>query len=259
MTAALRAGRMLLWLAAWVVVLAAGVAPHARGAEARPAAVEATAFGPTLAPGALAKHIDAFVRARASAAVEAVEIPALDDFGTASASGAPLVVALRTTAPFPLRGWIPITVAISDDTGELQRGVVTARVRERRTLLVAARKLPRGALVTAADVREVPADTAAPGVGTGDVVDASALVGLRTVRAVRAGAAWRSEWVERAPAVRRGEPVRVVFASGALRLELLGKAREDGHPGDRIRVLNPRSRSELVGLVGPDGVVHVGS
>jgi len=257
MSALLRVTRALAWLAVSAASLLASSAPSARGETPAPFGIAAVAVGATLEPEVLAAQIESFVRARARTTIESVAIPDLAGFAATSASGEPLVLSLRTSAPEPLAGWVPITVTIADATGELERGVVTVEVRERTTVLVAARKLPRGAIVSADDVREAPADAASPVAGR--VEDAASLVGLRTVRSVRAGAVWRSEWVERAPTVRRGEPVRVVFRSGGLRLELLGKAREDGHPGDRIRVLNPRSRSELIGQVGVDGAVHVGS
>ena len=51
--------------------------------------------------------------------------------------------------------------------------------------------------------------------------------------------------------------VRLNFRSGALAIEGLGKARQDGRPGDRIRVINLDSRREIVGTVTPSGEVDV--
>ncbi len=57
--------------------------------------------------------------------------------------------------------------------------------------------------------------------------------------------------------VERGSLVELVLERGALRVRAQGKAREAGHLGESIRVLNRDSRREVVGRVGEDGRVHV--
>ncbi|MEM9096856.1 MAG: flagellar basal body P-ring formation chaperone FlgA [Pseudomonadota bacterium] len=62
----------------------------------------------------------------------------------------------------------------------------------------------------------------------------------------------------RAPAiVERNDIVRLRYARGPLVIEADGRALDRGAVGDRISVMNMASRSVLVGVVGPDGVVGV--
>ena len=55
--------------------------------------------------------------------------------------------------------------------------------------------------------------------------------------------------------VRRGRPVELIYARGAVHVTALGVAQEDGALGDPVRVINAESRRQLQGIVsGPDEV-----
>ena len=55
--------------------------------------------------------------------------------------------------------------------------------------------------------------------------------------------------------VRKGLPVRLVYADGGLRLTALGTARDDGAFGEPVRVMNPETRQQIQGVAtGPDEV-----
>jgi flagella basal body P-ring formation protein FlgA len=138
---------------------------------------------------------------------------------------------------------------------ELRRGVVTARIRIDGTMLVVARTLPKGSLVGPSDVREQPCDVTAIPAGAPEGADA--LIGLRTVRALAEGVPWRTDLVEQPPLVLRGQRVALRLVAGGLRLDARGKAKQDGRPGEMVRVLNEDSRREIVGRVAPDGAVDV--
>jgi flagella basal body P-ring formation protein FlgA len=55
--------------------------------------------------------------------------------------------------------------------------------------------------------------------------------------------------------VRKGLPVRLIYADRGLRLTTLGTARDDGAYGEPVRVMNPESRQQIQGVAtGPDEV-----
>lgn len=59
--------------------------------------------------------------------------------------------------------------------------------------------------------------------------------------------------------VRRGQPVRVVYADGDLRLSAIGTARDDGAFGEPIRVMNPDSNLQVQGVATGPAEVTVGN
>lgn len=82
--------------------------------------------------------------------------------------------------------------------------------------------------------------------------------GMDTRRRILAGHPLLERDVERHMLVRANNPVRVVWQSGAISMELEGRALQQGAAGDQIRVLNPASSRTLQGTVLPDGTIQVG-
>lgn len=60
-------------------------------------------------------------------------------------------------------------------------------------------------------------------------------------------------------AVLASAPVTVLWSSGALHMEMQGRAEESGAIGDEIRVLNPQSGQTIRGVVTGDGMTEVRS
>lgn len=203
----------------------------------------------------LRERIERFVRSRLSPPPLRMEVPSLEAFRLPGIDPDRVEVQLDAHAEAFAGTSFPVTVVLRVDGEEVKRGVVTVQVEARARVLVADRALPRGTRVRAEDIRSEwrPRSSLPPG----RVDDPKRLVGRRTTRSVPAGAPWRSDLVRDAPAVTRGQVVRLELHHGALRIEATGKARDDGRAGDRVRVLNLDSRREVVGRVGDDGAVHV--
>ena len=87
--------------------------------------------------------------------------------------------------------------------------------------------------------------------------DPRELVGMRLVRSLGQGSVWRAGPVEPLPTVQKGDRVKLRIQQGALRIDGLGEAREDGYAGDLIRVRAGGDARELSGRVDAQGVVHV--
>lgn len=224
---------------------AAALALAARPAPAQPAT-----------PELLRAAIEHFVRERAPMPPDAIELPGLEGFVPPQATPGPLDIEVAAAPDAPLVGSVPLTVVVRQEGRELRRGVVTARLRVDTPVLVAARPLSRGRALAPADLRVETRDAAALGELRYLAAPEQAL-GLRAARGIAAGTALRAEMLEEAPAVLRGQLVRLRLVQGGLRIEGRGKARQDGRPGDVVRVQNVDSRRELVGRVAADGAVDV--
>ncbi len=133
---------------------------------------------------------------------------------------------------------------------------VSVRIIEHGEVLVAARSVPRGAVLTAEDLVIEERDLEES--PTGYLTDPAQALGLRTTRPLRLGLPVTRSLLEEIQIVERGQRVWLVAESAHLAVRMAGTAMEDGAPGDRIRVQNSVSKKVLDGVVGDDGVVRVG-
>ena len=122
------------------------------------------------------------------------------------------------------------------------------------TLAVLARAIPRGAAIQAEDV--VWMDSAA-NTPRDALSDPDAIIGKTAKRALQPNTALRAADVMDTPAVRRGEPVTLMFEAGGIRLSVRGRALGDGVAGAMIKVLNPQSNKTLDAIVEGPGAARV--
>jgi len=118
-------------------------------------------------------------------------------------------------------------------------------------LPVPVRTIPRGALVSAADIewREVRA----AGLPADLLESEDGLVGMAARRSLRAGKPIREVDVTPPIIVSKGSLVTMSLQSPGLTLSGTGRALEDGAKGDVIRIMNTRSKRTIEGtVVGPD-------
>lgn len=89
------------------------------------------------------------------------------------------------------------------------------------------------------------------------VTSPAALHGMRTRKALRAGAPICEQDVERKPLVSRGDRVTVRSSAGLVTVVLAGIAERDGNLGDRLPVRNPSSGELYMAAVAAEGEVVV--
>lgn len=131
------------------------------------------------------------------------------------------------------------------------------RIQPLLSVAVLARPVARGDLISAADLdwKNVSPDRLSNMSLTDDVQ----LIGAEARRRLSPGRVLTSRDVGPPRLVLRGQPVRVVYAEGGLKLTALGTARDDGAFGEPIRVINPESRMEIHGVATGPQEVTVGS
>ncbi len=122
-------------------------------------------------------------------------------------------------------------------------------------VLVLKRPLPRHALISRADVSlerrpltRLPKDV---------VLHVKDVLGLRTRMSLRAGSVLRSSVLEIPPVVKRGSLVRIVAQGENFVVTAVGEARQDGRPGEIIRVRNLASKREVFARVVDEKTVKV--
>lgn len=122
-------------------------------------------------------------------------------------------------------------------------------------VVVARSSLSRGHIIGKHDVRVVKlnrgAISKAVATATGDVI------GLRTKGPVPAGEPLALNRLERAPLIKRGDVVTMIWNDHGFKITAKGKAEETGYKGESIRLLNLASKREVYGRVRSPGSVIV--
>ena len=122
-------------------------------------------------------------------------------------------------------------------------------------VVVAARPLGRKTLLTAADLKLARRDLAQ--LHSGYFSDIGQLIGKQTGRSIAVDTAISSSLVREPLAIKRGQRVSLVAASGGLEVRMSGEAMADGAAGDRIRVRNLSSKRVVDGIVKSASTVQV--
>jgi flagella basal body P-ring formation protein FlgA len=89
------------------------------------------------------------------------------------------------------------------------------------------------------------------------IMDANQVLGRRPNRNIAANCVLRNDQVELPPVIKRGDVVQVVAESSILRIEAKAMAKENGVVGDRIQVMNLRSKKIIYAQVMDGQTVEV--
>lgn len=121
---------------------------------------------------------------------------------------------------------------------------------------VAARSLPAGTIVAAADLAQ--SDLPANKLYASTPRTADEIIGKRLSRPVKANNTFNSVTLKTPSVVERNTPVTVLFNRPGIQLVGQGLALESGSEGKAIKVLNPESRTTLVAVITAPGTVTIG-
>jgi flagella basal body P-ring formation protein FlgA len=182
-------------------------------------------------PQVTAGHLDPRLRLTAcDTGLEAFTPPGQRSVGTTT-------VGVRCTAPVAWTVYVQATVALI------------------HPVLVVRRPLPRGTVLSAADVDVVEQDVAR--LTMGYLVDIKDVDGMALRRSVAAGAVLHPGLLQHPTAIRRGERVTILGQVGGIEVRMEGQALMDGAKGEVIRVRNLSSGRDIDGVVVGPGVIQV--
>ena len=127
------------------------------------------------------------------------------------------------------------------------------RVERKVKVVVAVKPIPEGSVISLDDValKEVRESRA-----RGGTDNLSSVVGATAKKSYLPGEVITENGIEPKFAVRRNQPVRVVYKRGAIRVELLGISLQDGVVGNIIKVKNPSTGKVLLCRVTGNGLVE---
>jgi flagella basal body P-ring formation protein FlgA len=138
----------------------------------------------------------------------------------------------------------------------LRTETVRTRIEVLRDVVVAAKEIRSGAILTPEDVRLAKKWVRRNMPDTLSSVDEA--VGKRLSLQVRPGMEMSARMLRNAPLVRKGHVVRVLFDNGSLQVSTVGISEEDGVAGSIIRIKNITSNKIIYARVLGDALVGVG-
>ncbi len=153
------------------------------------------------------------------------------------------------------RGRFQARLSFPDGFGGTRIRTLAGRYETMVEVPVLRRTVAAGEILRASDVVTRP--VVARRLGRGMILDLRQIVGRAATRPLRANVPLRQGDVERPVLVRKGTLVTMQVRQGAMVLSALGKAMQDGALGDRILLLNPRTRRTVEGTVVAAGRVEI--
>jgi len=132
---------------------------------------------------------------------------------------------------------VPVTISLYED------------------VLIASRQLQKGSVLTAGDIKLAKHNLADLSYGYFDNLKNG--VGMKLKRRVAAGAVLTPAMLKKPRLISRGQKVTIMAQSGSMQVKMKGKALGSGAIGDRIRVMNIKSRKKLEGVITKTGEVKV--
>ena len=122
-------------------------------------------------------------------------------------------------------------------------------------VLVASHQLQKGSVLTAADLKLAKNNLA--NLTYGYYENPKNGIGMKLKRRVSAGTVLTPAMLKKPRIITRGQKVTIMAQSGSMLVRMKGKALDNGAIGDRIKVINIKSRKKLEGIITLAGEVKV--
>ncbi len=167
------------------------------------------------------------------------------------------VEVVRVTADGAIRSGrgIPLSVYVRDAGGETREVRGSADVSIQTPVVVTARSMPAGAIISRQDVAVRMREYTAGSEGALHATEEA--LGKRARWQLTGGVQIRREYLEDPMAVRRGDSVTIVVESGPVRISGKGITLHAAGIGDTVMVRNVSSGREMSGRLSEDRVVRI--
>lgn len=166
-------------------------------------------------------------------------------------------VALHVSAPkhTDWLGAIPFTVGVAVNGQRKAAHTVPVNIEVWSDVIMTTKPLGRFEPIDRDDVQIKRMDLAR--VPSNALLSVDDVLGKRANRNIAANCILRNDHVEMPPLIKRGDLVEVVAESPMLKISIKALAKENGRQGDRIKVVNLRSKKTLYALVVDGQTVRV--
>ena len=152
-------------------------------------------------------------------------------------------------------GAIPFKVNILVNGEVVKRTAVSCYIEVWQNVVTAAKPLGAKQPITIADIKVVRMNMARTPANA--IVRMDQVVGKRANRSIAINSVLRSDQVDTTPIIRKGDMVQVLAESSNIKITTLAVAQENGGLGERIRLINVRSKKDIQALVIDSQTVQV--
>jgi len=147
------------------------------------------------------------------------------------------------------------TVGVKCDGDKPWSLYVPATISIKKRILIASHDLAKDSIIRAADVKFELRDATL--LRRGFISRPESILGKRLKRGLHANDVLTSRQVTVAKSIKRGSKVTILGKVGTIEVRMPGKALADGGVGERIRVMNQRSKRLIEATVVAAGMVQV--
>ena len=152
-------------------------------------------------------------------------------------------------------GRTTVRVAIHHDGSPLRAVAVVFTVTPYATVAIAGRAWERGDIIDPAQVKF--AERAMPNLRGAPVTTAAMLAGKRATRLILNDGVITADMLEAVPVINRGEEVTVTVLRGGVNISTRARAREEGFPGETIKLTNLDSGKLITAEVAAPGAAII--
>lgn len=164
---------------------------------------------------------------------------------------------------------LPLDVFLPDGSRDLGRFTVGVRCTDSKPwslhvpvtvtiykeVMVTSQPLQRGKILTDSDFRQVKYDVSK--LPAGYIEDKAYGIGMELRRRLSGGEPITVNMMRKPKIVKRGQQVSIIAVAGNMEVRMTGKALAHGAVGERIRVLNLKSKKKIEGTVTPSGDIRI--
>ena len=122
-------------------------------------------------------------------------------------------------------------------------------------VLVAKRQLQKGSVLSRSDLEMKKYDLAS--LPHGYIENIAGSLGMKIKRRVVAGTVVTPSMLKKPRIITRGQKITILAQTGLMQVRMEGKALAHGAAGERIQVMNLKSRKKLEGVITPKGEVKI--
>ncbi|TAL69239.1 MAG: flagellar basal body P-ring formation protein FlgA [Bacteroidetes bacterium] len=165
------------------------------------------------------------------------------------------ITALCTGNEKSLRGNCFIGVEFNRNGFLVKRLQIPARIKLFQDVPVAVKTLFRGTVIQSEDIKIEKKDIT--NYHSSDIISPEEIIGKKVRNNVPADGVIVRLSIENDKVINRGDKVKIVVESGAIKISASGEALQDGATGDMIFVKREGTQSKLQGKVAADGTVVI--
>lgn len=132
---------------------------------------------------------------------------------------------------------------------------VPVKIKTYKKVLAATRALRKGEILTESDIKLIKYDISS--LSYGYFEDIKLGEGMKVKRHVLADTVLTPSMLKKPHVITRGQKVSILAHSGRMQVRMMGKALSNGAIGDRIKVMNMKTRQKIEGVVTSSAEIKV--